>query len=373
MVTSNEICLVFFNVFHTIDINSSVEKTQANVNNIIKEPVKHKRIAVCRLFLCDNLKKCCHCKHIISFKIKRIIKHLIVVSGPTASGKTALAINLAQSLGCEIVSADSRQLYTEMNIGVARPSEEELAKAKHHFIASYSVVDEVDAATYERMALECISKLHLDNDYAILAGGSGMYIDVVINGLDDIPGSDEAISQDLELMYKEKGINALLEELETKDPIYYHEVDKANHVRLLRALNVIRSTGKPFSSFRNRLVAKRPFEIHYFYIDIPREILYGRIDLRVDKMIDDGLEDEVYSLSMYRHLRPLNTVGFVEWPFTRPALDQKPAIIDKIKQYSRNYAKRQVTWFKKRPITPIPWSKNVGEMKDAILDILGKD
>lgn len=313
-------------------------------------------------------------KLIISFKLLHHIRHLIVISGPTASGKTALAITVARQLGSEIVSADSRQIYKEMSIGVARPSLEELQLVKHHLIGSVSVVDEVDVASYESSALKIINELFEKNDHVILVGGSGMYIDAVIYGLDEMPSSDPEITEQLQFELTSRGLEALADELKLADPAYYELVDRNNPVRVLRALNVIRKTGKPFSSFRTEKSLRSDFQTHFFYIDIDREILYSRIDQRVDQMISEGLEDEVKNLSPYRHLRTLNTVGYSEWPQGGEMTPgQKDKIIEKIKQHSRNYAKRQVTWFRKKPVISIPWNSDPEVMKVSVMNALGYD
>lgn len=262
-------------------------------------------------------------------------------------------------------------MYKELNIGVARPSQQELASVQHHFIASHSVHHELDVATYEKEAIDKITSLFLHNDYVVVAGGSGLYIDAILYGIDEMPQNDEEIAAELKAIWEKQGLTPLLEELERSDPEYYQTVDQSNPVRILRALNVIRSSGKPFSEFRKKKAAKRDFKAHFFYIDIPRPILYERINRRVEIMLGSGLEEEVKQVKIYRDSRALNSVGYAEWPEDGVKDEkQRAEIIEKIKQFSRNYAKRQVTWFKKKPIIEIQWHEDVYVMKDRVLEIL---
>lgn len=257
---------------------------------------------------------------------------------------------------------------------MARPSEEELTSVQHHFIASHSVNHELDVASYEKEAIEKITSLFLSNDYIVVAGGSGLYIDAILYGIDEMPQNDEEIAAELKAIWESQGLMPLLEELERSDPEYCQTVDRSNPVRILRALNVIRSSGKPFSGFRKKQVVKRDFKAHFFYIDIPRAILYDRINSRVDIMLESGLEKEVEKVKIYRGSRALNTVGYSEWPVDGVKDEkQRAEIIEKIKQFSRNYAKRQVTWFKKKPVIEIQWHENVYVMKDRVLEILRMD
>lgn len=257
---------------------------------------------------------------------------------------------------------------------MARPSEEELASVQHHFIASHSVLHELDVATYEKEAIEKITNLFRSNDYVVVAGGSGLYIDAILYGIDEMPQNDEEIAAELKAIWESQGLTPLLEELERADPEYYQTVDRSNPVRILRALNVIRSSGKVFSGFRKKQVVKRDFKAHFFYIDIPRPILYERINQRVDVMLENGLEEEVNQVKKYRESRALNTVGYAEWPEDGVKEErQRAEIVEKIKQFSRNYAKRQATWFKKKPVIEIQWDEDVYVMKDRVLEILRTD
>lgn len=272
-------------------------------------------------------------------------KRLIVVVGPTAVGKTAECIRLAGMLGTEIVSADSRQFYKEMNIGVARPSESELATIPHHLIAHISVSQDYNAAMYERDASEVIGKLFQEKDDVVLTGGSGLYVNAVCNGMDDIPDKDESIRQELNDLFDKQGLEPLQRELQEKDPEYWEIVDKRNHIRLIRALEVCRQTGRTFSSFRSQKKTKRDFDIIKIGIRRSRENLLERIYRRVDCMIEQGLIEEVRGLYGYRNLQALNAVGYKEiFDF----LDGKTSLqeaVELIKINTRRYAKRQMTWF----------------------------
>lgn len=272
-------------------------------------------------------------------------KRLIVVVGPTAVGKTAECIRLAGMLNTEIVSADSRQFYKEMNIGVARPSVSELATIPHHLIAHISVSQDYNAAMYERDALDVIGKLFQEKDDVVLTGGSGLYVNAVCNGMDDIPDKDESIRQELNDLFDKQGLEPLQRELQEKDPEYWEIVDKHNHIRLIRALEVCRQTGRTFSSFRSQKKTKRNFDIIKIGIKRSRENLLERIYQRVDCMIGQGLIEEVRGLYGYRNLQALNAVGYKEiFDF----LDGKTSLqeaVELIKINTRRYAKRQMTWF----------------------------
>lgn len=272
-------------------------------------------------------------------------KRLIVVVGPTAVGKTAECIRLAGMLDTEIVSADSRQFYKEMNIGVARPSESELATIPHHLIAHISVSQDYNAAMYERDASEVIGKLFQEKDDVVLTGGSGLYVNAVCNGMDDIPDKDESIRQELNDLFDKQGLEPLQRELQEKDPEYWEIVDKRNHIRLIRALEVCRQTGRTFSSFRSQKKTKRNFDIIKIGIRRSRENLLERIYRRVDCMLEQGLIEEVKGLYEYKNLQALNAVGYKEiFDF----LDGKTSLqeaVELIKINTRRYAKRQMTWF----------------------------
>lgn len=275
------------------------------------------------------------------------LKKLIVIAGPTAVGKTAAAIKLAQQLKTEIISADSRQFYREMSIGTAKPNAEELAQAKHHFIDSHSITENFTVGDFEKQALELLDELFKTHDQVIMVGGSGLFIQAVIQGFDDLPTADPEIREKLNLELAEKGIENLQDKLQEADPDYYNQVDLNNPQRLIRALEVFEATGKPFSSFRKAAINKRPFESIKIALNLPREELYDRINKRVDIMVEQGLIEEVRSLMPYKHLNALNTVGYSElFDYFDGKTDLHTAI-NLIKQNTRRFAKRQLTWFRK--------------------------
>lgn len=273
-------------------------------------------------------------------------KLLIVIEGPTASGKTALSIQLAKKYNSVIISADSRQFYKEMTIGTAKPSIEEQDGIKHYFIDSHSILEPLTSGQYELQAIKILEEEFKNHDIIFLVGGSGMFIDALCNGLDEIP-TDIQIRNLLMTEFHENGLQPLLEELEEKDFVFYNSVDKNNPVRIIRALEVIRITNKPFSSFRNKKGKDRFFNFQKFVIDLPRETLYNRINARVDIMLKNGLVEEVKSLESFKTLQPLNTVGYSElYDYFDGKIDYETAI-ELIKQNTRRYAKRQLTWFRK--------------------------
>lgn len=274
-------------------------------------------------------------------------KHLIVVGGPTASGKTALAIDIALRFSAEIISADSRQFYQEMTIGTAKPTPTELAQVPHHFINSLSIADDYSVGDFERDALSLLDQLFKNTNTAVVAGGSGLFINALCNGLDAFPDVPDTIRRELETIELERGIEALRSELQQLDPEYYLRVDRDNPARLRRALEVCRASGLPYSSFLTQPKAERPFHIHYIQADWPRDTLYQRINQRVDNMVEEGLEAEALGLLPWRNRPALRTVGYEEWFDYFDGNYTKEEAIDKIKQHSRNYAKRQLTWFRK--------------------------
>lgn len=272
-------------------------------------------------------------------------KRLIVVVGATAVGKTAESIRIAELLNTEIVSADSRQFYKEMNIGVARPSIEELETVPHHLIAHISVTDSYNVARYEQDALKCIEGLFERHEDVVLTGGSGLFVKAVCEGLDEIPDADIEIRNELNELFATQGIEPLQRELSEKDPEYWKIVDKQNHIRLIRALEVCRQTGMTFTSYRNNRKVERDFEIVKLGIRREREELLERIYKRVDLMIEQGLIEEVKGLIEYRDLQALNSVGYKE---VFEYLDGKTTFeeaVEAIKINTRRYAKRQMTWF----------------------------
>ena len=282
-------------------------------------------------------------------------KTLIIIAGPTAIGKTALAISLAKHFKTEIISADSRQFYREMNIGTAKPSEAELKEVKHHLINSHSVLDQFNAGDFEKESIELINKLFLNHDQVIMAGGSGLFINAVSQGFDQLPIATEEIRNYFNTILEEKGIKFLQDQLKKIDPVYYKEVDIYNPQRIIRALEVFECSGKTFSSLRTNIKKQRPFNIVKIGLNTDRNIVYERINLRVDQMIKDGLIKEVEGLKSFRHLNPLNTVGYSEIFDYLEGKSNREEAIEKIKQNTRRFAKRQLTWFKKSE--DIKWYK----------------
>jgi tRNA dimethylallyltransferase len=274
-------------------------------------------------------------------------KTLIVIAGPTAIGKTAAAIDLAKHYKTVILSADSRQFYREMSIGTAKPNAEELASAKHYFINSHSVKEPFTVGDYEKESLKLLGELFQTFDKVILVGGSGLFIKAVCEGFDEFPDTAPGIREKLNEDFNEKGISALQERLKLADPDYYELVDINNPQRVIRALEIFETTGKPYSSYRKSTMNKRPFNIVKFGLNMDRKDLYERINHRVDIMISEGLVNEVKSLLPYRHLNALNTVGYSElFDYFDGKTDLETAI-RLIKQNTRRFAKRQLTWFGK--------------------------
>ena len=274
-------------------------------------------------------------------------KTLVVVAGPTASGKTAAAIELANHYHTVIVSADSRQFYKEMSVGTAKPTDNELSAARHYFINSHAITAPFSAGDYEKKALILLDELFKVHDKVILVGGSGLFIKAVCEGFDEFPDPTPGIREKLNAYLDEKGIAFLQEKLKAADPEYYHQVDLNNPQRVIRALEVFESTGKPYSSFRSKKVNARPFIVVKFGLTLPREVLYQRINHRVDEMVKQGLVEEVRSLLPYRNINALNTVGYSElFDYFDGKIDLDDAIAA-IKQNTRRFAKRQMTWFNK--------------------------
>lgn len=285
-------------------------------------------------------------------------KKLIVILGPTASGKTLLAIEAARHFQTEIISADSRQFFRELNIGVARPSLDELAAAKHHFIAFKSIHEYYSAGQYERDALDKLSEIFTHSDYAVCVGGSTLYLQALISGLDDLP-SDAAIKSTLQEEINSDGLAALVGKLTAVDPEYAARVDLNNPHRVIRALEVYSLTGKKYSELRKSETQTRPFKIIKFGIDPGREILYDRINKRVDRMIADRLIDEAKGLLEFANINALQTVGYTElFDHFNGSMTLDEAI-EKIKQHTRNYAKRQMTWWRRDQ--EINWLRGTGE------------
>lgn len=270
---------------------------------------------------------------------------LVVITGPTAVGKTALTIELAQHYGIPIINADSRQIYRELKIGTAAPSDEQLQQAPHLFVGTKSIDDYYNASMYEQEVLSYIKES--SSPIELLSGGSMMYIDAVCNGIDDIPTVREDIREEMKRRYKEEGLEALCEELKQLDPEHYAIVDRQNYRRVIHALEICHQTGKTYTSFRTQQKKERPFHIIKIGLNRDREELYQRINQRVDQMMADGLLDEVKGLVEKRHTNALNTVGYKElfdyldgrWPLEEA--------VERIKGNTRRYARKQLTWYKR--------------------------
>lgn len=272
-------------------------------------------------------------------------KRLICIGGPTASGKTALAIKLAQKYSTEIISVDSRQLYKEMNIGTAKPSQFELDSIQHHFINHVSIQQHYDIGIFEKEAISLLTEKFKENNILIAVGGSGLYFKAIIDGIDEFPPVSPNIQLQVQEEYLKNGLDYLKQILEKVDPLYYKMVDINNPVRLIRAISVYRETGLPFSNYRKGKKTERFFETQCYFLNPERSTLYEKINVRVDKMVQDGLIDEVHSLQDFKDLKALQTVGYTEiFKYFSNEYDIKEAII-KVKQHTRQYAKRQLTWF----------------------------
>ncbi|KIC91479.1 tRNA (adenosine(37)-N6)-dimethylallyltransferase MiaA [Flavihumibacter sp. ZG627] len=275
----------------------------------------------------------------------------IIVVGPTAVGKTALAIRIAQHFKTEIISADSRQCYRELNIGVARPSDIELQQVKHHFIASHSIRDEMNAAAFESFALSTVKEIFNRHDTVVMVGGTGLYIKAFTDSLDELPPIDTALRNNIVDSFRIYGIEWLQEQIREKDPLYYQTGEVQNPQRLMRALEVVMATGQSIRNYQSGKKAIRPFRVLKIGLDLPRDLLYQRINNRVDMMMEQGLLDEVNYI--YENMpelmatSPLQTVGYSElFDYLKGKIGLQEAI-EQIKAHSRQYAKRQLTWFKK--------------------------
>ena len=274
-------------------------------------------------------------------------KYLLIIAGPTGIGKTDLSIQLAKHFKTDIISCDSRQMYREMKIGTAIPSEEQLSAAKHHFIGNLSIHDYYNVFTYEGQVLQLLEQMYAKDNLAIITGGSGLYLDAVLYGMDDIPDPDPVLREKLTKRMEIEGVQKMADELRTIDPEYYKEVDINNPKRVLRGIEVWHSTRQKFSSFRIRKDGSRSFTPLFVNLDMDREELYDRINRRVDIMISAGLEDEARQLYAHRDLNALNTVGYKEWFGHFDGDYTAEEAIRLIKRNSRHYAKRQITWNKK--------------------------
>lgn len=286
-------------------------------------------------------------------------KHLIVIGGPTAGGKTGWAVRMAGHFQTEILSCDSRQFYREMTIGTAKPSPEELQQVRHHFINNLSIHDRYSVGDFEREALALLEQLYQKHDVVVLTGGSGLYLKALCEGLDEFPEVPSPVREEVEQLYEREGLEALQEKLQQVDPDYYAEVDLHNPARLIRALSVWRASGRPFSSFRRAKQVSRPFTPIYLQLHLPRQILYERINRRVDQMLDKGLEKEAKRLFPHREQTALQTVGYQElFDYFENKISREEAI-RLIKRNTRRYAKRQLTWMRRddhwKHVSPEEW------------------
>ena len=293
-------------------------------------------------------------------------KTLIVITGPTAVGKTALCLDIARHFGIPVINADSRQIYRELKIGTAAPTEEQLRQVRHYFVGMLSLEDYYSASIYEQQVMDLLDELFLSSDYALLTGGSMMYIDAVCNGIDDIPTVDDQTRARLKRRLAEEGLEALCEELKRLDPEHYAVVDRQNPRRVVHALEICLMTGRTYTSFRTHERKERPFRIKKIALNLPREVLYERINARCDRMMADGLLDEARRLLSKRQLNALNTVGYKEmfayldgtWPLEEA--------VERMKGNTRRYARKQLTWFKKDP--EVRWF--TPDEKDGIINYI---
>ena len=296
-------------------------------------------------------------------------KTLIVITGPTAVGKTAISLDIAKHFGIPVINADSRQIFKELKIGTARPTEAEMREVKHYFVGTLGIGDYYSASLYEQQVLELLEKEFQSHDYALLSGGSMMYIDAVCDGIDDIPTIDDQTRETMKRRLKEEGLEALVEELKRLDPDYYEIVDRQNYRRVVHALEICTMTGKTYTSFRRKETSQRPFKIIKIGLNREREELYNRINARVDQMMADGLLEEARSMYPMRSMNALNTVGYKElfdyfdgrWPLEEA--------VERIKGNTRRYARKQLTWFKKDE--HIRWFHP--DDKQAIMNYISKD
>jgi tRNA dimethylallyltransferase len=293
-----------------------------------------------------------------------MIKTLIIIVGPTAIGKTALSIKIAGHFNTEIISADSRQIYRELRIGTAIPDSQELNTVKHHLVQNHSIHEYYNASNFEIEVLEIINSIFLTKDVIVMTGGSMLYIDTVCNGIDDLPTIDPEIRKRVIEKFENEGLESLRLELKKIDPEYYQQVDLKNHKRILHALEVFYMTGRKYSSFRSNTKKKRDFNILKIGLNSDRKIVHERINLRVDKMIEDGLIEEARELFPLRHLNSLNTVGYKELFDHFEGKTTQAEAIGLIKRNTRRYARRQLTWFNKD--TDIRWFEP--SQHDAIIE-----
>lgn len=277
-------------------------------------------------------------------------KTLIVITGPTAVGKTQLCLDIARHFNIPVINADSRQIYKELSIGTAKPTEKEIQDIKHYFVGTLSLQDYYSASIFEQQVLELLDNLFLENDYALMSGGSMMYIDAVCDGIDDIPTIDDATRETMKRRLKDEGLERLVEELHRLDPEYYAIVDRQNPKRVVHALEICTMTGKTYTSFRKKVKKERPFKIVKIGLNRDREELYGRINARVDQMMKEGLLNEARNVYQLKDLNALNTVGYKELFKYIEGIWSLDEAVERIKGNTRRYARKQLTWYKKDPM-----------------------
>ena len=276
-------------------------------------------------------------------------KTLIVITGPTAVGKTALCLDIAKHFGIPIINADSRQIYRELKIGTAAPTEDQLRQVRHYFVGTLALTDYYSASMYEEQVMQLLGELFQSSDYALLTGGSMMYIDAVCNGIDDIPTVDDKTRNALKQRLADEGLDALCEQLRELDPEHYEVVDRKNPRRVVHALEICLMTGRTYTSFRTNARKERPFRIIKIGLTRDREVIYNRINQRVDDMMQAGLLDEARSLYHLRHLNALNTVGYKEMFTYLDGTWTLDEAIERLKGNPRRYARKQLTWYKRDP------------------------
>ena len=299
------------------------------------------------------------------------MKYLITIVGPTAIGKTSLSITLAQHFNCDIISCDSRQFFKEMQIGTAVPTTEELAEAQHHFIQNKSIFENYTVGDFEKEAIAKLDELFLTNDYVVMVGGSGLYVDAVLKGFDDFPEIDASVREEVTSNYEQSGIDYLQTELEKRDPNYFEVVAKENPQRMMRALEVCIGSGKPYSSFLNQKKNLRNFTSILIGLEAERSVIYDRINQRVNSMINERLLEDAENFLPHKSLNALQTVGYRElFRYFEGEISLEFAI-EEIKKNTRRFAKRQLTWFKRNEKTK--WFDYLTDRKEIINDIICND